>query len=201
MKCVCVGRNYAAHAAELGNTVPEEPLLFIKPDTALLAEPIFQIPSFSTNIHFECELVVILSKPLKNATPAAAISAIKAITLGIDFTARDLQDALKAKGYPWEKAKAFDGSAYVSNISEPYQDIAPIEFSFRVNGEIRQKSDTSLMLTSIPNLLAYASQFFTLLPEDYIFTGTPAGVAAVSDGDLLEGFIGDRPYFAVRVQG
>ncbi len=201
MKCICVGRNYAAHAAELGNSVPEEPLLFIKPAEALLREPVFRLPSFSSQIHFECELVVLLHSPLKNASSLEAKQAIKAVTLGIDFTARDLQDGLKAKGYPWEKAKAFDGSAYVSNHSEPYQELAPFEFSFRVNGEIRQQGSSSLMLTPIPNLLAYASRFFTLSSEDYVFTGTPAGVAAVSNGDVLEGFMGEKPFFEVRVQG
>lgn len=201
MKIVCVGRNYAAHAQELGNALPEEPLLFLKPDSALMEGEVFRIPSFSQNVHFECEIVVQVEAPLTNATVAEAQAALSTLTLGIDFTARDVQDALKAKGLPWEKAKAFDGSAYVPSVTEAYQAGAPIRFSFKVNGELRQQGDSTLMLTGIPELLAYASRFFTIRPGDYVFTGTPAGVAAVAAGDVLEGFIDDRQLFTVRVEG
>lgn len=201
MKIVCVGRNYAAHAQELGNALPEEPLLFLKPDSALMEGEVFRIPSFSQNVHFECEIVVQVKTPLTNATVAEAQAALDSLTLGIDFTARDVQDVLKAKGLPWEKAKAFDGSAYVPSVSEAYQAGAPIRFSFKVNGELRQQGDSTLMLTGIPELLAYASRFFTIRPGDYVFTGTPAGVAAVAAGDVLEGFIEDRQLFTVRVEG
>jgi len=201
VKIVCVGRNYAAHAQELGNALPDEPLLFLKPDSALLEGDVFRIPSFSQSVHFECEIVVQVKVPLTNATVAEAQAALSTLTLGIDFTARDVQDVLKAKGLPWEKAKAFDGSAYVPSVTEAYQAGAPIRFSFKVNGELRQQGDSTLMLTGIPELLAYASRFFTIRPGDYVFTGTPAGVAAVAAGDVLEGFIEDRQLFTVRVEG
>jgi 2-keto-4-pentenoate hydratase/2-oxohepta-3-ene-1,7-dioic acid hydratase in catechol pathway len=199
MKLICVGRNYAAHAEELGNSVPEEPLLFLKPDTSLMKADIFTIPPFSQNIHFECELVVQVKSTLWRATIEEANAAIDRVTLGIDFTARDMQDRLKAKGLPWEKAKAFDSSAYVSNVTEPYQLGTPILFSFKVNGELRQEGNSTLMLTGIPELLSYASTFFSIHSHDFVFTGTPAGVAAVSAGDVLEGFIGSKKYFEVLV--
>jgi acylpyruvate hydrolase len=200
MKLICVGRNYAAHVDELGNIVEEAPLLFIKPDSALLDGAVFTLPSFSKNIHFECELVVQVNKSLKNATVEEAALAVDTITLGIDFTARDVQDHLKSKGLPWEKAKAFDGSAYVSNVIEPYQAGTPIQFSFKVNGVVRQEGDSSLMLTTIAELLSYASTFFSIHPQDYVFTGTPAGVGSVAAGDVLEGFVGEKKFISVEVR-
>lgn len=199
MKFICVGRNYAAHAQELGNTLPAEPLLFIKPDTARLRGDVFQLPGFASQIHFECELVVQVNAPLKNASLEEASNALHSVSLGLDFTARDLQDELKAQGLPWEKAKAFDGSALVSTAALPAKAGEHFNFSLHVNGAQRQSGDSRLMLTPIPALLAYASRYFTILPEDYVFTGTPAGVGALQMGDVLEGFLGGQLFFRVQV--
>ena len=199
MKFICVGRNYAAHAQELGNAVPAEPLLFIKPDTARLWGEVFHLPAFAKEIHFECELVVQVKAPLKNASIEQAAEALHAVSLGLDFTARDVQDELKAQGLPWEKAKAFDGSALVSTEALPAKADEHFNFSLHVNGKQRQSGDSRLMLTPIPALLAYASRYFTILPEDYVFTGTPAGVGALHVGDVLEGFLGSQRFFKVEV--
>ena len=201
MKIVAVGRNYAAHAQELGNAVPEEPMLFHKPETALMTGDSFKLPSFSQNIHFECELVVKVNRSLTNVSSEEAEAAIEAVALGLDFTARDLQDQMKAKGLPWEKAKAFDGSAYVSKQQNGHNTGQTYLFTLHVNGSPRQHGDSRLMLTGIADLLSYASRFFTIKPDDLLFTGTPAGVGQVFAGDVLEGFIGDVRFFRVQIEG
>ncbi len=190
MKIICVGRNYAAHAAELKNEVPKEPVLFLKPDTALLPKnhP-FVYPSFTQNLHFECELVVKINRLGKHIDEKFASRYYDEIGLGIDFTARDVQQACKDKGLPWEKAKAFDYAAPVGHSFVPVKDIKNTAFHLKKNGETVQEGNTNMMLFSVDQLIAYISQFFTLKIGDLIFTGTPAGVGPVAVGDHLEGFL------------
>lgn len=187
-KVVCVGRNYVAHAAELGNEVPEEPLLFIKPATALTAlEPGFAIPVDRGEVHHETELALLVGQPLTRANTEQAAAAIIGIGIALDLTLRDLQNQLKALRQPWEKAKAFDDSCPVSRwvpiTAFPSWD--DIDFSLQVNGESRQSGHSSLMIWSMLELTAAISQHFTLLPGDLILTGTPAGVGPLHPGDQL----------------
>lgn len=195
MKIICVGRNYADHAKEMASEVPTEPVLFLKPDTALLREnkPFFY-PEFSTEIHFECELVYRVSKPGKYIAPEHCLRHIDAVGLGIDFTARDLQRRAKEKGLPWEVAKAFNDSAPVSQLL-PLTDFPPEQvqrFRLEVNGERRQQATTDQMIFGLPQLVAYASKFFTLKTGDLLFTGTPEGVGPVQRGDRLQAWLEDR---------
>lgn len=192
MKIICIGRNYAAHINELGNDRPSAPVVFLKPDTALLKlnEPFF-IPDFSQDIHHEVEIVLRVGKEGKNILPKFAHRYIDGIGLGIDFTARDLQADLKAKGLPWEIAKAFNGSAPISGI-KPLADFSileNLEFYLDVNGKRRQTGNTGLMLFGFEEIIAHASKYFTLKQGDLIYTGTPEGVAAVKSGDRLQGYI------------
>ncbi|MEB2785295.1 fumarylacetoacetate hydrolase family protein [Algoriphagus persicinus] len=193
MKIICIGRNYAAHIEELKNETPGNPVVFLKPDTALLKEgaPFFY-PDFSTNIHHEAELVLKISKQGKYIQSQYAHRYFNEIGLGIDFTARDLQDQCKAKGLPWEIAKGFNGAAPIGGFKsvDDFEDLKNIDFHLTINGEIRQKGNTSLMLFDFGTIIAYVSQFFTLKTGDLIYTGTPAGVGSVQIGDKLEGFIG-----------
>ena len=192
MKILCIGRNYADHIAELNNERPAEPVIFIKPDTALLRdnEP-FYLPSFSNDVHYEIEIVLKINKMGKNISPKFAHKYYEEIGLGIDFTARDLQTKLKEKGLPWEKAKGFNGSAPVSPFvnKSQFTDLKNLNFSLQINGENRQIGNTSLMLWDFDEIIAEISQYFTLKTGDLIFTGTPAGVGAVSIGDRLTGFL------------
>jgi 2-keto-4-pentenoate hydratase/2-oxohepta-3-ene-1,7-dioic acid hydratase in catechol pathway len=190
MKLVCVGRNYAEHARELGNELPEEPVLFMKPETALLplGSP-FVLPTFSAEIHYELELVLRISRQTRQVTELEARDCYDAIALGLDFTARDLQARCKAKGLPWEIAKAFDGSAAIGDFFAAPE--GEIRFSLRKNGHLAQSGATADMIYGFDALLSYASRFFTLLPGDLVFTGTPAGVGPVAKGDVLEGFLGE----------
>jgi 2-keto-4-pentenoate hydratase/2-oxohepta-3-ene-1,7-dioic acid hydratase in catechol pathway len=192
MKIFAIGRNYAEHAKELGNAIPESPVVFMKPDTALLgpAEP-FIYPDFSSDIHFEVEIVLRVCKQGRNIDREVANTFYDAITVGIDFTARDLQADCKAKGLPWEIAKSFDGSAAVGTWMSihPETDVA---FSLTVNGELRQQGTSSEMINDNKALVSYVSKFFTLCPGDLIFTGTPSGVGPIAKGDVLEAFIGDE---------
>jgi 2-keto-4-pentenoate hydratase/2-oxohepta-3-ene-1,7-dioic acid hydratase in catechol pathway len=195
MKIIAVGRNYADHISELKNEKPDAPVLFLKPDTALLLNNApFYYPPFSNEIHYEVEVLVKICKEGKFIEPQFAHLYYEEIGLGIDFTARDLQAKLKAKGLPWEIAKAFNQSAVVSSFI-PKQVLPPfndLHFSLKVNGELKQEGHTANMIFSLPEVIAYASQFFTLKKGDIIFTGTPAGVGAVAIGNKLQGFLQDR---------
>ncbi len=203
MKIICIGRNYAAHIEELKNEKPGQPVVFLKPDTALLKSgaPFFY-PDFSTNIHHEIELVLKISKEGKYIQPQFAHRYFEEVGLGIDFTARDLQDQCKAKGLPWEIAKAFNGSAPIGEFKsvEELKDLKNIDFHLEINGKLKQKGNTSLMLFDFDTIISYVSQFFTLKKGDLIYTGTPAGVGPVQKGDQLVGFIGNERMLHVEVK-
>lgn len=202
MKIICIGRNYADHIAELGNERPDAPVIFMKPDTAILREnEPFYYPDFSSDIHFECELLVKIKKEGKFIEEQFAHKYYDEIGLGIDFTARDIQSKAKAKGLPWETAKAFNGSAPVSPfISKEGFDLKKTTFELQVNGETRQQGDTSLMLWPVDELIAYVSRFFTLKTGDILFTGTPQGVGPVKVGDRLKGILAGREMFDFEVK-
>jgi len=201
MKIFCIGRNYVAHAAELNNNVPDKPIIFMKPPTALLRNnDDFYHPDFSDNIHYECELVVKIKKSGKAVDPEFAHLYYDEIGLGIDFTARDLQDELKSKGLPWEIAKAFDNSAVISPFLPLDQLPSLIEFSLYKNGNIVQKGNSENMIFNIDSIIVNISKYFTLQQGDLIYTGTPAGVGKIEIGDLLEGFLGDEKMFSCRVR-
>ncbi|MEN8224633.1 MAG: fumarylacetoacetate hydrolase family protein [Bacteroidota bacterium] len=196
MKIICIGRNYIDHAKELNNPVPEKPVFFLKPDTALLRrnKP-FYYPDFSEDIHYECELVVKINKLGKNIQKKFAHTYYDEIGVGIDFTARDLQSHSKKKGLPWEIAKAFDASAPLSMDfirKDEFQALNNISFHLDKNGERVQDGNSSDMIFDFDELIVYLSKFFTLKTGDLIFTGTPAGVGPVKIGDKLEAYIGDR---------
>jgi acylpyruvate hydrolase len=203
MKIICIGRNYAAHIEELKNEKPGKPVVFLKPDTALLkAGAPFFYPDFSENIHHEVELVLKISKEGKYIQPQFAHRYFEEIGLGIDFTARDLQDQCKAKGLPWEIAKAFNGSAPIGDFKpvSAFADLKDIDFHLEINGELRQKGNTSMMLFDFATIISYVSQFFTLKKGDLIYTGTPAGVGPVQVGDRLTGFIGTEKMLDFEVK-
>ena len=204
MKIVCIGRNYAQHAAELGNAVPSEPLFFFKPESAILhKDHPFAIPEWTEDCHFEVELVVRMDRAAKWIEEGHAGRCYTTVGLGIDFTARDVQSALKAAGKPWEKAKAFDGSAVVSReflaLDALGGDIQNLAFSLLKNGEVVQSGSTSEMLFPVDRLIAHVSQYSTWKTGDLLFTGTPAGVGRVHAGDHLEGRLGERTVFSVDV--
>lgn len=188
-KVVCVGRNYAAHIAELNNPVPDEPVLFIKPVTAItrLDKPL-PLPRNRGNVHFETEVALLVKEPLSNASVAEADEAILAVGVGLDLTLRDLQSRQKQKGLPWEVAKAFDNSCPLSGFvaRSRCQKLDAIEFNLLINGELKQHGKTLLMLTPMAELVSYISQHFTLLPGDVVLTGTPAGVGPLQPDDQLE---------------
>lgn len=191
MKIFCIGRNYAAHALELQNEIPDSPIIFMKPSTAILhKDRDFYIPDFSNNIHYEGEIVLKIGKNGKAVDPKFASKYISQITVGIDFTARDLQDELKKKGHPWEIAKAFDGAAVIGDwYDASAYDFRNINFQLHKNGECVQDGNTSLLLFPFDQLIGHISKYFTLQTGDLIYTGTPAGVGKVSAGDHLEGFL------------
>ena len=203
MKIICVGRNYAAHAKELNNAVEEEPVIFLKPDTALLSNnQDFYLPDFSNDIHYETELVVKINKAGKHIDEKFAHRYYDSISLGIDFTARDLQSMLKAKGLPWERAKAFDGSAVIGSFL-PLADVgmmSDLNFSMNLNGQQVQSANTSEMVFSVDKVIAFVSRFITLKTGDLIYTGTPQGVGKVNVGDNLVGFLGDKELFNFKVK-
>jgi 2-keto-4-pentenoate hydratase/2-oxohepta-3-ene-1,7-dioic acid hydratase in catechol pathway len=203
MKIICIGRNYVKHIEELQNERPAEPVVFMKPDSAvLLKQHPFVIPAFSDDIHHEVELVVKISKVGKYIEPKFAYQYYDEIGLGIDFTARDLQQQLKDKGLPWEKAKAFDGSAVIGEFRSKklFSSLENINFELKNNGETVQKGNSSLMLWHFDELIAHVSQFFTLKIGDIIFTGTPEGVAKVKPNDVLEGFLEDQKVFRINIK-
>lgn len=192
MKFFCIGRNYVNHAKELNNPIPTSPLVFMKPPTALLKDPnVFYTPDFSNEIHYELELVLKMSKNGKNIQPAFAKDYIESISVGIDFTARDVQQKLKEKGHPWEIAKAFDGSAAVGSWIQ-YNNEAAVQFRLEKNGEIVQNGNSSDLIFNFTTLICHLSKYFTINKGDVIFTGTPAGVGQVKIGDEFKGFIEDK---------
>ncbi len=200
MKIFCVGRNYAEHAKELGNAIPEAPVIFMKPDTALLAPGArFEYPSFTSDLHYEIELVLRIGKTAKNIAAANALSCVDAITVGIDFTARDVQAGLKSKGLPWEKAKAWDNSAIIGDWKPFNADGGEILFSLNKNGQKAQSGTTQDMIYSFETLLEHISGYFTLSPGDLVYTGTPAGVGPCLPGDTLAGFLGDEKLFELAI--
>jgi 2-keto-4-pentenoate hydratase/2-oxohepta-3-ene-1,7-dioic acid hydratase in catechol pathway len=203
MKIICIGRNYVNHAKELGNAIPSEPVFFLKPDTAISPKghPFF-IPDFTNNVHYEVELVIKINRLGKHIEEQFAHKYYSEIGLGIDFTARDIQEEVKAKGLPWEKAKGFDGSAVISRtfINKEELDINNIGFSLSKNGDSVQEGNSKDMLFNFDKIIAYISQFYTLKIGDLIYTGTPAGVGQVANGDVLEGFISTQKMFVVKVR-
>ena len=202
MKIICIGRNYAEHARELGNEIPENPVIFMKPDTAVLKKGSdFYIPEFSEDIHYELEVVLKISKGGKYIQEEKAGNYFEEIALGIDFTARDLQSKLKEKGLPWELAKGFDGSAVISDFykKEDY-DLKNLQFSLLKNKEEVQNGNTSLMLFSPEKIIAFVSKYFTLKNGDLIFTGTPKGVGKVAENDILEAYLEDKKVLDLRIQ-
>ena len=204
MKIICIGRNYAKHAEELNNPIPQEPVVFLKPDTAvLLKKHPFFIPEHSNNVHHEIELVVKINRLGKHIETRFAHKYYNEIALGIDFTARDVQDDCKKKGLPWEKAKAFDGSAAVSNffsLESLKKEINNIDFYLDINGKKVQEGNTKQMLFSVDQLIPHVSKYFTLKTGDLIFTGTPAGVGPVQREDLLELYLEGKRIFYFNVK-
>lgn len=203
MKIICVGRNYAEHAKELNNPVNEHPVIFLKPETAQLqARQPFFMPDFSNDVHHEAEIVVKICRLGKNIQEKFAHKYYDELSIGIDFTARDLQSSLKSKGLPWELAKAFDASAPVGQFVHK-SELGPLEnlqFSLTNNGQMVQQGTTADMIFKIDYIISFVSQYFTLKKGDLIFTGTPKGVAPVKKGDQLEGFIGERHLLTVKVR-
>ena len=192
MKILAIGRNYAEHIEELNNERPDEPLIFLKPETAVIKnnDPFFY-PDFSTNIHHEVEVLVRIEKPGKNISEKFAHKYYNQIGIGVDFTARDWQEKAKKKSWPWAIAKGFNGSAPISTFRPIHKigDIKDLNFSLKINGEPKQQGNTKLMLFSVDYIIAYLSKFFLLKKGDIIFTGTPKGVGPVQIGDRLEAFI------------
>ena len=203
MKIICIGRNYAAHLEELDNERPGEPVIFIKPDTAIAQSNLpFFIPEFSNEVHHEVEVLVRINRIGKHIQTKFAHKYYDQIGLGIDFTARDIQQQLKSKGLPWEKAKAFDGSAFVGKFYDKSDlgDLKKLSFSLHKNGELVQAANTGLMLWSIDEIISYVSQYFTLTIGDIIFTGTPAGVSQVVKNDLLEGHLNGQKVVSLIIK-
>lgn len=203
MKIFCVGRNYADHAKELGNAVPEEPVIFMKPKTALLPpNSPFYYPEFSNELHYEVELVLRISKNGKYVTEDQANKYYDAISVGIDFTARDIQANLKKKGLPWEKAKAWDNSAIVGDWVMLTNEMLtnPVHFSLNKNGEQVQLGNTSDMIFSFDHIVSHISRYFSLNIGDMIYTGTPAGVGECVVGDKLEGYLATEKMFELEIK-
>jgi 2-keto-4-pentenoate hydratase/2-oxohepta-3-ene-1,7-dioic acid hydratase in catechol pathway len=202
MSIYCIGRNYVAHAKELGNEVPTSPVIFMKPSTALLNKgEQLTIPSFTKDLHYEAELVLRVNKVAKKVQNANVMDYCDAISVGIDFTARDVQNDLKAKGLPWEKAKAFDDSAVIGEWIPLTEDMFenPFHYSMTQNGNTVQEGDSSLMIYGLPQIIESITEFFTLYPDDLIYTGTPAGVGPTHKGDVFEGFFEGKSVFKLQV--
>jgi len=202
MKIICIGRNYADHARELKNDIPTEPVIFMKPDSALITgnRP-FYLPEFTQDLHYETELVVRIQKLGRHIEERFAHKYYTDITVGIDFTARDLQQKLKSQGLPWELAKAFDGSAVLGEwVPLAGRDIQDLHFHLDKNGKTVQQGHTSDMLFHVNQIISFVSRYFTLKIGDLIYTGTPAGVGKVEIGDQLNGFLGDNELFRCAVK-
>ncbi len=203
MKIICVGRNYAKHIEELQSQKPTEPVIFIKPDSAiLLNQHPFVIPEFSQEIHHEIEVIVKINKVGKHIDAKFAHKYYDGISVGIDFTARDVQNELKSKGLPWDKAKSFDGSAVIGEFisKKQFNSLENISFELTNNTKTVQKGNTSNMLWNIDQLIEHISQYFTLKIGDIIFTGTPEGVAVVKSDDVLEGFLEENKLFSIKIK-
>ncbi|MFJ1427041.1 fumarylacetoacetate hydrolase family protein [Capnocytophaga canimorsus] len=201
MKIICVGKNYANHIQEMGGEKPKDIVLFIKPDTAIHNPELpFYIPDFTADLHHEVELVIKINQNGKHISEKFAHKYYDEIALGIDFTARDLQAQLKKEGLPWEKSKAFDGSAVVSSFLPKAQFGKAIGFSLNKNGVTVQQGNTAGMIWNIDQIISQVSKFFTLRKGDLIFTGTPAGVGSVHSGDFLEGFLERESVFSLRIK-
>lgn len=201
MKIICIGRNYSEHAKELNNAVPEKPVWFMKPDTALLKDNTpFYYPEFTNELHYECEVVLRIGKAGRHIDEAFASGYIDQLSLGIDFTARDVQEEKKKKGLPWEEAKAFDGSAVLGKLMPADRFPLPLLFTLEKNGEIVQTGNTADMLFGPAKVIAYVSRFITLKVGDLIYTGTPAGVGPVKIGDRLRGKIGEEIFFDFEIK-
>ena len=203
MKIICVGRNYADHIEELKNERPAEPVIFIKPDSAiLLKQHPFVIPEFSEDVQHEVEVIVKINKVGKYIEPKFAHKYYDEISVGVDFTARDLQTKLKEKGLPWEKAKAFDGSAVIGDFlkKEQFSSLENLTFELKNNNQTVQEGNVNRMLWKIDELIAYVSQYFTLKIGDIIFTGTPKGVAKVNPNDVLEGYLEGQKLFRIQIK-
>lgn len=204
MKIICIGRNYSEHAKELGNAVPTEPVFFCKPDSAILprSNPLY-IPEWTNDLHYEVELIVKIDRLGKNIEEEFAPRYYSSIGLGIDFTARDIQEEQKKKSLPWEKAKAFDGSAVVSKDFIALEDLADrtnIRFSLKKNGEVVQNGQSTDMIFSFDQVIAHVSKYMTLKIGDLIYTGTPSGVGPVQIGDVLEGFLEEKKMFRIVIK-
>lgn len=203
MKLICIGRNYTEHIKELQNEKPTDPVIFLKADSSVLAkkQPFF-IPDFSNDIHYEVEILIRINKVGKHIDRKFADKYYDEIGLGIDFTARDVQGQLKAKGLPWEKAKSFDGSAVIGSWlnKKEFDDLNNINFSLEKNGNLVQQGNTSYMLWKMDEIIEYVSKYFTLKIGDIIFTGTPAGVGKVEPEDLLNGYIENKKMFSVTIK-
>lgn len=204
MKIICIGRNYVAHIQELNNEVPDEPVFFMKPDSSLLRnnDPFF-IPDWTNDVHHEVELVLRVSRLGKGIEKRFAHRYYDAVGLGIDFTARDVQNQLKAKGLPWEKAKAFDRAAVIGNEYMPvdsFGDLKDISFRLDINGKTVQNGNSGLMIYDFDTIISYVSRFVTLKIGDLIYTGTPVGVGPVKPGDLLAGYLGEKEMFRFKIK-
>lgn len=203
MKIFCIGRNYADHAKEMGNAIPDEPIIFMKPKSALIqGHTPFYYPEFTNDLHYEAELVVRVSKNGKYIQEKHASNYYNAVSVGIDFTARDIQQELKEKGLPWEKAKAFDNSAAVGKFIDitPAIDKKNINFSLLKNKEMVQKGNSGSMIFSIDKIVSNISNYFSINIGDLIFTGTPPGVGECLVGDLLEGFFEKEPILSIEIK-
>ena len=202
MKIICIGRNYVAHVKELGNEIPKEPVLFMKPDSAIFRQrDAFYIPDWTNEVHYEAEIVIKINRLGKNIEEKFAPKYYSQFTLGIDFTARDIQKNLKAQGLPWEKSKAFDQSAVLGeylNVNDYSLD--NLNFELKINGRVVQSGNTKSMIYTIPQIINHSSEFFTLKIGDLIFTGTPEGVGKVNAGDELEGFIEGKKILHVKIR-
>jgi len=203
MKIICIGRNYAAHAAELNNPQPSKPVIFLKPDTALLKNnSIFYYPDFSKEIHYECELVFRVCKEGKHIDEKFALKYVDRVGVGIDFTARDLQEECKTKGLPWERAKSFDNSAVIGDMIGINEagDLNELQFSFNKNNIEVQNGSSALMLFKLPRIISEISSFITLKQGDLIYTGTPEGVGSIAIGDTLNGFLNGKLMLTCNVK-
>ena len=203
MKIIAIGRNYAEHAKELNNPIPDNPVIFLKPDTAVFKDnKPFYIPDFSSDIHYELEVVLKICKEGKHISEKFAHKYYEELGLGIDFTARDIQTAHKAKGLPWELAKAFDHSAAISNFVPKAQigDIYNLPFELKINGERKQNGNTSNILFSFEKIIAFVSRYITLKKGDLIFTGTPEGVGPVRQGDRLEAWLQEEQLLNFKIK-
>jgi len=202
LKIICIGRNFSDHIKELDNQKPKNPVIFMKPDTSLIQknQPFF-IPAFSDNIQHEIELVVKINRIGKYIDSKFAYKYYQDITVGLDFTARDLQNDLKASGLPWEKSKSFDGSALTGKwLNKKDFDLNNLNFHLKINNKLIQNGDTSLMLWKVDEIISYISQFFTLKIGDLIFTGTPSGVGKLNQDDILEGFLEEIKCFQIKIK-